>query len=77
MVLEHFTVCYQQSITLQNFVFDKFWFIGQMLFSVPSLFHFDRREGVYILIKFPNWENSIDFVPVKPLFARLRTAIII
>ena len=27
MVLEHFTVCYKQSITLQNFVFDKFRFV--------------------------------------------------
>lgn len=29
MVLEHFTVCYKQSITLQNFVFIKFQFIEQ------------------------------------------------
>ena len=27
MVLEHFTVRYKQSITLQNFVFDKLEFI--------------------------------------------------
>ena len=29
MVLEHFTVCYKQTITLQNFVSDKFKFIEQ------------------------------------------------
>lgn len=49
MVLEHFTVCYKQSITLQNFVFAKFQFIGQMLFSDTLPFYFDEREGVYIL----------------------------
>ena len=30
MILEHFTVCYKQSITLQNFVFDKLEFVEQI-----------------------------------------------
>ena len=58
MVLEHFTVCYNQFITLQNFVFDKLEFIGLVGILVIKFLN-QRSRYIHIIIDlFP---YAVDF----------------
>ena len=68
MVLEHFTVCYKQSITLQNFVFAKFKFIEQFQTTTAPVIPTkpQARGGISRLEKLRIFRE----IPRLPLVAR-------